>query len=456
MSDSYAWDFEMQKHILSMLLHNRAMLLAGPTVVKPDYFSSEPLQTVADLAYSYTKKYRKPPTSSAFKYFATEYLKEKGNSKKDKELMLELAVHCLSDTDYDHEFIKDLAYDFADVQNVKSNVEDALDCLGANDADKARDILNRLGRTAKATVAAESTLDYFRKTAKMPAGASVRYRTGLKGFDEITGGIRPKQYGVLVGQSGTWKTGWAVQITKAYILNFGLNILFISNEQSEHDIQCLLDCAFLNIKQDDRIGMKREDAKQCRVKVKKLIQKAGGRLFIKYFPFKSVSMGDVQGLIEVINAKMPEGERIDGVILDAVDGFHPYGAKDTWEGEAASYMALERLVGELDIFAWSTCQVGKEDLDTYVTSMRNMRGRAEKAYLASVIVAINKLRAAKKAGTLVTKYFGFICAPKTRNTINEQWASYEADTARMQAKTPSKLADAKVESLLGDNEDDDE
>lgn len=447
MTDQYGADVEVQKHILSMLLRDKALLLGGSDVVKPEYFSTDALQYLAEVGYEYAEKYRKTPSLTAFTHSVQKYLVDNKIKKKDRELMLDLAVHCLSDDEYDREFIKDMAYEFADANAMRDEIDTAIGLLAEGKTAKAKSIISNISRSTTMGTRQEEALDYFRKTRKAPRGKKARYFTGMKGLDLITGGMKPKQYGVLVGVSGTFKTGFLINISKGYVSK-GLNVLYVSNEQSEYEIQCLFDCCYTGITQDVRVKMTHKEAKKTKKRIRKEQRRSGGTLKIKYYPYLSANMNDIYSLVETESARIEDGE-IDCIMLDAVDGFSAPGAINKWDAEAASYMAFEQLVGELDIFGWSTCQVGKDDVDNYITSMSNMRGRAEKAHLASVIVAINRDKVMKQAKSKrKIKYNGFITAPKTRNTPNEQYVSYRANTATLNINTPDRIADEVVMGIM--------
>ena len=105
----------------------------------------------------------------------------------------------------------------------------------------------------------------------------------------MDGGLGPGELGVVVAPSGVGKT-WILTAIGADAVKRGLSVVHYSMELSEHYVGARYDTVFTQIPSTD--------LKERKDEVKSKIMALKGRLLIKYFPPKGVSVKKLNQHIE--------------------------------------------------------------------------------------------------------------------------------------------------------------
>ena len=177
-----------------------------------------------------------------------------------------------------------------------------------------------------------------------------RTRAGLKD---------PKRPGgsfIFAGPSGVGKT-WILTALGASAVKSGLSVVHYTMELSEHYVGARYDTVFTHIPSADLRDRKEE--------VKAKIKGLKGKLLIKYYPPKGVSVKKLQMHIEKMIAT---GNRPDLIIVDYADLLlsHSNKTDSTYAEQGGVYIDLRGMGGELRIPIWTASQTNRSAIDSDV------------------------------------------------------------------------------------------
>jgi len=172
----------------------------------------------------------------------------------------------------------------------------------------------------------------------------------------LDGGLGPGELGVVVAPSGVGKT-WVLCELGAEAVRQGLSVVHYTLELQEHYVGNRYDTLFTHIPSNELVDKK--DIVRDKISV------LPGRLLIKYFPPKGIS---VKKLEQHMDKMMSMDNKPDLIIVDYADLLLSYSNKmdNTYAEQGGVYIDLRGMSGQLGIPIWTASQTNRSAIDMEV------------------------------------------------------------------------------------------
>jgi replicative DNA helicase len=377
------YGFKFQAKIISCIMTDAAFVSQIYDLLKTEYFDSEAIKFLADRSLEYFKKNKKIPTIDVLKVFI--------DGVEDKLLKQEIvntlkeAVKSATATDLD--FIKETTLDFCKNQELKSAILESVQLLKTGDYDSIKNIIDN---ALKIGMNSDIGMDYFDAIEqRYEENSRDPLSTGWDVIDEITkGGLAPGELGVAIAPSGAGKS-WLLSSLGANALRRGKTVVHYSLELSENYTGWRYDCILTGISLD-KINLHVD-------KVKETLQKIPGKLIIKWFPTKSVSL---MGLRSHLTKLKMLGTEPDLVIIDYAD-LLKFGNSKMAKHEIleALYEDLRGFAGENKVPIWTVSQSNREGLNDDIIEADKAAGAYAKIFPADFVMSLSRKAQDKLSNT---------------------------------------------------------
>jgi replicative DNA helicase len=375
--------FKFQAKLISCIMTDAAFVSQIYDLVKVEYFDSESVKFLIDRSLEYFKKNKKVPTLDVLKVFIDRV--EDGLLKQEIVNTLKEAVKSATSTDLD--FIKETTIDFCKNQELKGAILESVQLLKNSDYDSIKTIIDN---ALKVGMNSDIGLDYF-------DNIDLRYQedsrdplsTGWSAIDEILkGGLAPGELGVAIAPSGAGKS-WILASLGANALRNGKTVVHYSLELSESYTGWRYDCILT--------GIALEKIKLHVDKVKETLETIPGKLIIKWFPTKSVSL---MGLRSHLTKLKMLGTDPDLVIIDYADLLKFGNSKlAKYEILEALYEELRGFAGENQVPIWTVSQSNREGLNDDIIEADKAAGAYAKIFPADFVMSLSRKAQDKLSNT---------------------------------------------------------
>ena len=265
-----------QSKVVSALLTDDKFLDTLSEILNPRFFESEANKWIVGEIVDYHEEFRKPPTLDVFKAQV---------SKLDNEILKTTVVEQLRHVftqvgNVDLDYIKKEFTSFCRNQNLKNVILQSVDLLKAGNFDRIKDLVDKAMKVGTETDLGHDYIEDYDLRAEDVKRDTVQ--TDWKPINDLMdGGLGPGELGVVVAPSGVGKT-WILTALGASAVRQGLSVVHYTMELSEHYVGQRYDTVFTKIPSADLKDNKEE--------VKSKIKSLNGKLMIKYFPPKGVSV----------------------------------------------------------------------------------------------------------------------------------------------------------------------
>ena len=341
-----------QSKVVSALLTDNKFLDQISEIVTPKFFESDANKWIVSEIVNYHTEYRQAPTMDAFKVSLSK-LDNKGLQTTIVEQLRHIYTQVGNVTDL--AYIKTEFTSFCKNQNLKQVILQSVDLLKAGSYDKIKDLVDRAMKVGvENDLGHDYVLDFeARSTDEKRDTVPTDWKPIT---DLMDGGLGPGELGVVVAPSGVGKT-WILTALGASAVKSGLSVVHYTMELSEHYVGARYDTVFTHIPSAD-LRDRKEDVK---TKIKGL----KGKLLIKYYPPKGVSVKKLQMHIEKMIAT---GNRPDLIIVDYADLLlsHSNKTDSTYAEQGGVYIDLRGMGGELRIPIWTASQTNRSAIDSDV------------------------------------------------------------------------------------------
>ena len=198
--------------------------------------------------------------------------------------------------------------------------------------------------------------------------------------DLMDGGLGPGELGVVVAPSGVGKT-WILTAIGAEAVRRGLSVVHYTMELSEHYVGARYDTVFTQIPSTD--------LKDKKDQVKSKIESLQGKLLIKYFPPKGVTVKKLQQHIEKM---VTLDNKPDVIIVDYADLLlsHSNKSDSTYAEQGGVYIDLRGMSGELEIPIWTASQTNRSAIDSEVIEADKIADSYAKVMNADFIMSVSR------------------------------------------------------------------
>ena len=340
-----------QSKVVSALLTDNKFIDTIGEITTPKFFENDANKWIVSEILNYHKEYRKPPTLDVFKSQL---------SKVDNEILKKTVVDQLKHIytqvgNVDLDYIKNEFRNFCINQNLKNVILQSVDLLQAGSYDRIKDLVD-----AAMKVGVENNLgmdyieDYDDRMQDLKRSTVPTKWEPIN--DLMDGGLGPGELGVVVAPSGVGKT-WILTAIGAEAVRKGLSVVHYTMELSEHYVGARYDTVFT--------GIPSADLKDKKDEVKAKIKNLKGRLLVKYFPPKGVTVKKLQQHIEKM---VTMDNRPDVIIVDYADLLlsHSNKSDSTYAEQGGVYIDLRGMSGELEIPIWTASQTNRSAIDSEV------------------------------------------------------------------------------------------
>src|SRR5210317_551037 len=340
-----------QSKVVSALITDNKFLDTISEITTPKFFENDANKWIISEILSYHEEYRKPPTLDVFKSQL---------SKVDNEVLKKTVVEQLRHVftnigNVDLDYIKNEFTSFCINQNLKGVILQSVDLLKAGSYDRIKDLVDSAMKVGQQT---DLGMDYIEDyDERMEDLKRTTVPTKWQPINDLMdGGLGPGELGVVVAPSGVGKT-WILTAIGAEAVRSGLSVVHYTMELSEHYVGARYDTVFT--------GIPSADLKDKKEEVKSRIKNLRGRLLIKYFPPKGVTVKKLQQHIEKM---VTLDNKPDVIIVDYADLLLSSSTKNdsTYQEQGGVYIDLRGMSGELEIPIWTASQTNRSAIDSEV------------------------------------------------------------------------------------------
>jgi replicative DNA helicase len=340
-----------QSKVVSALITDNKFLDTISEITTPKFFENDANKWIISEILDYHEEYRKPPTLDVFKSQL---------SKVDNEVLKKTVVEQLRHVftqvgNVDLDYIKNEFTSFCINQNLKGVILQSVDLLKAGSYDRIKDLVDKAMKVGQeSNLGMDYIEDYDERTAEL---SRTTVSTKWEPINDLMdGGLGPGELGVVVAPSGVGKT-WILTAIGAEAVRKGLSVVHYTMELSEHYVGARYDTVFT--------GIPSSDLKEKRDEVKAKIRNLKGKLLVKYFPPKGVTVKKLQQHIEKM---VTLDNKPDVIIVDYADLLlsHSNKSDSTYAEQGGVYIDLRGMSGELEIPIWTASQTNRSAIDSEV------------------------------------------------------------------------------------------
>ena len=340
-----------QSKVVSALITDNKFLDTISEITTAKFFENDANKWIVSEILSYHEEYRKPPTLDVFKSQL---------SKVDNEVLKKTVVEQLRHVftqvgNVDLDYIKNEFTSFCINQNLKGVILQSVDLLKAGSYDRIKDLVDKAMKVGQQT---DLGMDYIEDyDERMEDLKRTTVPTKWQPINDLMdGGLGPGELGVVVAPSGVGKT-WILTAIGAEAVRQGLSVVHYTMELSEHYVGARYDTVFT--------GTPSAELKDKKDEVKAKIKNLKGKLLIKYFPPKGVTVKKLQQHIEKM---VTLDNKPDVIIVDYADLLlsHSNKSDSTYAEQGGVYIDLRGMSGELEIPIWTASQTNRSAIDSEV------------------------------------------------------------------------------------------
>jgi replicative DNA helicase len=340
-----------QSKVVSALLTDDKFLDQISEIVTPKFFESDANKWIVNEIINYHSEYRQAPQLDAFKVSLSKL-----DNKGLQTTIVEQLRHIYTQVgNVDLAYIKNEFTSFCKNQNLKQVILQSVDLLKAGNFDRIKELVDKAMKVGvESDLGHDYVLDFeSRSTDEKRDTVPTDWKPIT---DLMDGGLGPGELGVVVAPSGVGKT-WILTALGASAVKAGLSVVHYTMELSEHYVGARYDTVFTHIPSADLRDKKEE--------VKSKIKGLKGKLLIKYYPPKGVTVKKLQLHIEKM---ISLGNKPDLIIVDYADLLlsHSNKTDSTYAEQGGVYIDLRGMGGELRIPVWTASQTNRSAIDSDV------------------------------------------------------------------------------------------
>ena len=185
---------------------------------------------------------------------------------------------------------------------------------------------------------------------------------------------------------------WLLTRIGAEAMRQGKNVVHITLELNENYVGLRYDSCFT--------GINFQDIRKNIEVVRKKIDDIPGKLFIKYFPIKTIASHTIKMHIERI--QMLTGTKIDLIVVDYADLLRPATADknaNSYSEAGSVYEELRAVAGELQVPVWSASQAHRGAHEAETIQAQNVADSYRKIMTGDFVISLSRRMEDKQCNT---------------------------------------------------------
>jgi replicative DNA helicase len=376
---------EFQIKCISGILSDKTFLERLSDIIDPTSFESDAHQWIVKQTVAYFMQYKDLPTLNVFK------IKVDGieNAILKESVVVQLRNVYQKITDSDLKFVKEQYLEFCKSQKLKSAIFDSVEHLKTGNYEQVKALVDSAMKAGmERNIGHEYMVDVEKRMSVM---ARNTIKTNWSEIDNIMdGGLAAGELGIVTACAGAGKS-WVLAKLGAEAMKQGKNVVHITLELNENYVglrydSCFTGIDFQNIRNNVDI-------------VRQKIEKVPGKLFIKYFPIKTVSAHHLKMHTERV---MMLGTKVDMIIVDYADILRPYQSErnsNSYSEAGGIYEELRSIAGELQIPIWTASQSNRSAMEEDIIQANSIADSYRKIMTADFVMSVSRKVTDKVANT---------------------------------------------------------
>jgi len=378
---------EFQSKCIASLVTDQLFVERIFDILTPDYFESDANKWIVQSTMDYFLKYKSVPTLQVFG-IESEKIKSEVLKTSIIEQIKNVYRNQINATDLP--FVKEQFLEFCKNQKMKNAIISSADYLKLGEFDKIRTVVdNALKAGMERNLGHEYLIDIEKRMSEMCRDT---IKTNWEPIDILLdGGLAKGELGFVVAPAGSGKS-WILTRLGAEAMRMGRNVLHVTLELNENYVGLRYDSCFT--------GINFQDIRKNITAVKEKIDAIPGKLFIKYFPIKTVASHTIKMHVERI--QMLTGNKIDMIIVDYADLLRPAVAErnsNSYSEAGSVYEELRAVAGELQIPIWSASQANRGAHEEEVIQANNVADSYRKIMTGDFVISLSRREQDKQCGT---------------------------------------------------------
>jgi replicative DNA helicase len=367
---------EFQIKCISGILSDKSFLERLSDIIDPTSFESDAHQWIVKQTVAYFMQYKDLPTLNVFKIKVDSI----ENSVLKESIVSQLRNVYQKITDSDLKFVKEQYLEFCKSQKLKNAIIDSVEHLKTGNYEKVKSLVDS---AMKAGMERNIGHDYMTDVDKrMSVMARNTVKTNWTEVDTIMdGGLAGGELGIITACAGSGKS-WVLAKIGAEAMKQGKNVVHFTLELNENYVGLRYDACFT--------GIDFQNIRNNIDIVRKKIEQVPGKLFIKYFPIKTVSAHHLKMHTERIAML---GSKIDLIIVDYADILRPYQSErnsNSYSEAGGIYEELRSVAGELQVPIWSASQSNRAAMDEDIIQANNISDSYRKIMTADFVMSLSR------------------------------------------------------------------
>jgi RecA/RadA recombinase len=436
---------EFQTKCVSALISDKLFLERIYDILSVEYWETDANKWVVETTKEYFIHYKDLPTLNVFKIKSDNI--ENEVLKRSVIDQLRLVYTKMNDTDL--KFVKEQFLEFCRNQKLKNAIMESVDYLKQGQYDSIKNVVDdALKAGSERNLGHDYTEDIEKRMSEM---ARETIPTGWEIIDQICdGGLAKGELGFIVAPAGSGKS-WLLARLGAEAMKRGKNVAHFTLELNENYVGLRYDACFT--------GIDFQSIRQNVEIVKKKISDIPGRLFIKYFPIKTIAPHNLKTHAERI--QMLTGKKIDMMVVDYADLLRPMTAEknsNSYSEAGSVYEELRTVAGELQIPIWTASQSNRSSHEEEVIQAHNVADSYRKIMTGDFILSLSRKMEDKAASTarihVMKNRFGAdgITFPTFFDSSNGNIQVFDPSTREgIEVQQKMSSAEDTVKNILRDN-----
>jgi hypothetical protein len=368
---------EFQDKCILCLLRDQKFLEQIFDILSEDYFETDARHWVVQKIKEYFIKYKTTPTGDVFKIEVNQI--ENEILKTSIIEQLKIVAGKIKDTDLP--YVKEQFLAFCTNQKMKNAILASVDLLKLGEYDK---IKNLVDEARKAGMERNIGHDYIEDIdIRMSEAARLFIPTGWSSIDKLLdGGLANGELGFVVAPAGSGKS-WLLAKLGAEAMKAGKTVMHFTLELNENYVGRRYDACFTKISFQDIPNHINE--------VKKRIESISGKLFIKFFPIKTVAAQSLKMHVERV--QMLTGKKVDMIVVDYADLLRPLTADknaNSYSEAGSVYEELRAVAGELQVPVWSASQAHRSAHEADTIQAHNVADSYRKIMTGDFVFSLSR------------------------------------------------------------------